>query len=107
MSLLKGRILISMPLLWKGKERILGQARRKAKGTKEVKVRPTRIQMQKAKVWDHIGSKTKFSGTLVKLVVLAVTASKNLSMMPKRTGNKGSKGTKSGKENDWKRQMLR
>ncbi len=43
--------------LWPGKERIKGKARRKAKETKEVKVRPRRIRMPKAKVLATSGAK--------------------------------------------------
>ena len=96
-----------MPLLWKGKERILGQARRKAKGTKEVKVRPTRIQMQKGQVWDHIGSKTKFSETLVKTCKnnhfgCDCKQKPTHDAKEKTPGNKDGQGDKSGKKNDGK-----
>ena len=84
-----------------------GKGNEKGKGDKEgTRQGQQGFECNRQRYWDHIGSKTKFSGTLVKvkLVILAVTASKNPihDAKQKTSGSKGNKGAKSGKENDGK-----
>ena len=62
-----------------------GKGNEKGKGDKEgTRQGQQGFECNRQRYWDHIGSKTKFSGTLVKLVTLAVIASRNLRMMPNR-----------------------